>query len=54
MPPVAVTFDDACPFARNAAKVVVRAVDAGALTRWTTQGFSLSQVHLEEGARASS
>jgi len=50
MTPFAVIFDYLCPFARNAAEVVVRAVEASAPTRWDYRGFSLPQVHLEEGA----
>jgi hypothetical protein len=45
----AVTHDYLCPFARNAAEVVVRAVEAGAPVEVAFRAFSLSQVHLEEG-----
>jgi hypothetical protein len=46
----AVTHDYLCPFARNAAEVVVRALEAGAPLDVGFRAFSLSQVHLEEGA----
>jgi 2-hydroxychromene-2-carboxylate isomerase len=46
----AVTFDYLCPFARNAAEVVVQALEAGAPYQVDYRAFSLSQVHLEEGA----
>jgi hypothetical protein len=46
----AVTHDYLCPFARNAAEVVVRATDAGEPLDVGFRAFSLSQVHLEEGA----
>jgi 2-hydroxychromene-2-carboxylate isomerase len=46
----AVTFDYLCPFARNAAEVVVRALEAGGPHEVDYRAFSLSQVHLEEGA----
>jgi hypothetical protein len=45
----AVTHDYLCPFARNAAEVVVRALEAGAPVDVGFRAFSLSQVHLEEG-----
>jgi hypothetical protein len=45
----AVTHDYLCPFARNAAEVVVRALEAGAPVEVGFRAFSLSQVHLEEG-----
>ena len=45
----AVTHDYLCPFARNAAEVVVRALEAGAPVQPEFRAFSLSQVHLEEG-----
>jgi hypothetical protein len=44
----AVTHDYLCPFARNAAEVVVRAREAGATDQVEFRAFSLSQVHLEE------
>jgi hypothetical protein len=46
----AVTHDYLCPFARNAAEVVARALEAdpGAF-QVDFRAFSLSQVHLEEG-----
>ena len=46
----AITHDYLCPFARNAAEVVVRALEAdpGAY-QVDFRAFSLSQVHLEEG-----
>jgi hypothetical protein len=46
----AVTFDYLCPFARNASEVVVRALEGGAPDEADFRAFSLSQVHLEEGA----
>jgi 2-hydroxychromene-2-carboxylate isomerase len=46
----AVTFDYLCPFARNAAEVVVRALEAGGPHEVDYRAFSLSQAHLEEGA----
>jgi DSBA-like thioredoxin domain len=46
----AVTHDYLCPFARNAAEVVVRALEAGEPLDVGFRAFSLSQVHLEEGA----
>jgi hypothetical protein len=46
----AVTFDYLCPFARNASEVVVRALEGGAPHEADFRAFSLSQVHLEEGA----
>ena len=45
----ALTHDYLCPFARNAAEVVVRALEAGAPFEVAFRAFSLSQVHLEEG-----
>jgi hypothetical protein len=45
----AITHDYLCPFARNAAEVVVRALEAGAPFEVDFRAFSLSQVHLEEG-----
>jgi hypothetical protein len=44
----ALTHDYLCPFARNAAEVVVRASEAGAPIEVGYRAFSLSQVHLEE------
>jgi hypothetical protein len=46
----AVTHDYLCPFARNAAEVVVRALEADDSLEVGFRAFSLSQVHLEEGA----
>ena len=46
----AVTHDYLCPFARNAAEVVVRALEGGAPLDVGFRAFSLSQVHLEEDA----
>jgi hypothetical protein len=46
----AVTFDYLCPFARNASEVVVRALEGGGRYEADFRAFSLSQVHLEEGA----
>jgi hypothetical protein len=46
----AVTHDYLCPFARNAAEVVVRATEAGEPLDVGFRAFSLSQVHLEEEA----
>ena len=45
----AITHDYLCPFARNGAEVVVRALEAGAPYEVDFRAFSLSQVHLEEG-----
>ena len=45
----AITHDYLCPFARNAAEVVVRALEAGEPLQADFRAFSLSQVHLEEG-----
>jgi DSBA-like thioredoxin domain len=45
----ALTHDYLCPFARNAAEVVVRALEAGEPLAVDFRAFSLSQVHLEEG-----
>ena len=45
----AITHDYLCPFARNAAEVVVRALEAGEPFQADFRAFSLSQVHLDEG-----
>ena len=45
----AITHDYLCPFARNAAEVVVRALETGEPFEVGFRAFSLSQVHLEEG-----
>ncbi|HEV2873318.1 MAG TPA: DsbA family protein [Actinomycetota bacterium] len=45
----AITHDYLCPFARNAAEVVVRALETGDPFEVGFRAFSLSQVHLEEG-----
>jgi DSBA-like thioredoxin domain-containing protein len=46
----AITHDYLCPFARNAAEVVVRALEADPGDHQVDfRAFSLSQVHLEEG-----
>ncbi|HWD46315.1 MAG TPA: protein-disulfide isomerase, partial [Actinomycetota bacterium] len=45
----ALTHDYLCPFARNAAEVVVRALEARAPVEPAYRAFSLSQVHLEDG-----
>ena len=45
----AITHDYLCPFARNAAEVVVRALETGEPFEAGFRAFSLSQVHLEEG-----
>jgi DSBA-like thioredoxin domain len=45
----AITHDYLCPFARNAAEVVVGALEAGAPVKVDFRAFSLSQVHLEDG-----
>jgi predicted DsbA family dithiol-disulfide isomerase len=45
----AITHDYLCPFARNAAEVVVRAMETDPDLRPDFRAFSLSQVHLEEG-----
>jgi hypothetical protein len=47
-----ITHDYLCPFARNAAEVVVRALEAGAPVDPDFRAFSLSQVHLEDGEPA--
>ncbi len=47
-----VTYDYRCPFARNAHEHVVAAVEAGADWEVEFLPFSLSQVHVEEGAPA--
>jgi hypothetical protein len=49
MPRFSITHDYLCPFARNAAEVVVRAYEGGAPGEVDFRAFSLSQVHLEEG-----
>ena len=46
----AVTHDYLCPFARNAAEVVVHALEADDSLEVGFRAFSLSQVHLEEDA----
>ena len=48
----AVTHDYLCPFARNAAEVVVRALEAGEPFPVEFRAFSLSQAHLAEGEPA--
>ena len=48
----AITHDYLCPFARNAAEVVVRALEADPDLRPDFRAFSLSQVHLEEAEPA--
>jgi DSBA-like thioredoxin domain len=45
----AITHDYLCPFARNAAEVVVRALEADPSYQVEFRAFSLSQVHLDEG-----
>jgi hypothetical protein len=45
----AVTHDYLCPFARNAAEVVVRALEEGEPAEVGFRAFSLSQVHLDDG-----
>jgi hypothetical protein len=45
----AITHDYLCPFARNAAEVVVRALEAGEPVQVDFRALSLSQVHLDEG-----
>jgi DSBA-like thioredoxin domain len=45
----AITHDYLCPFARNAAEVVVGALEAGAPVKVDFRAFSLSQAHLEDG-----
>ncbi len=45
----AITHDYLCPFARNAAEVVVRALETGAPFQPEFRAFSLSQVHLADG-----
>jgi len=46
----AVTFDYLCPFARIANEIVIRAQEDGAAHEVEWRAFSLSQVHLEDGA----
>ena len=46
----AVTHDYLCPFARNAAEVVVRALETDDSLEVRFRAFSLSQVHLDEDA----
>lgn len=46
----AVTYDYRCPFARNAHEHVVEGLRQGAAWEVTFVPFSLSQVHVEEGA----
>jgi hypothetical protein len=48
----AITHDYLCPFARNAAEVVVRALETQPPFQADFRAFSLSQVHLEEGEAA--
>jgi 2-hydroxychromene-2-carboxylate isomerase len=43
-------FDYRCPLARNASEHIVTAVKAGAPFDVSFRGFSLSQIHVEEGA----
>ena len=45
----AITHDYLCPFARNAAEVVVRRWRTGAPVEVDFRAFSLSQVHLDDG-----
>jgi DSBA-like thioredoxin domain len=45
----AITHDYLCPFARNAAEVVVRTLEDGGVAKADFRAFSLSQVHLEDG-----
>jgi DSBA-like thioredoxin domain len=45
----AITHDYLCPFARNAAEVVVRALEADPSYQVDFRAFSLSQVHLADG-----
>jgi hypothetical protein len=45
----AITHDYLCPFARNAAEVVVRALQSPDPPEVEFRAFSLSQVHLAEG-----
>jgi hypothetical protein len=45
-----ITFDYLCPFARNANEAVIEGVRRGRDWRPAFRAFSLSQVHLEEGA----
>ena len=44
-----INFDYLCPFARIANEIVIRAIEGGADHEVTFRGFSLSQVHTEEG-----
>lgn len=47
--PFSINFDYRCPFARNAHEHVLDALECGADLDVTFKGFSLSQVHVEEG-----
>jgi hypothetical protein len=44
-----INFDYLCPFARIANEIVIRALEGGADHDVTFRGFSLSQVHTEDG-----
>ena len=44
-----INFDYLCPFARIANEIVIRALEGGADHEVTFRGFSLSQVHTEDG-----
>jgi 2-hydroxychromene-2-carboxylate isomerase len=50
LPPFAVTYDYRCPFARNIHEHLVEGLRAGADWEVEFVPFSLSQVHVEEGA----
>jgi protein-disulfide isomerase-like protein with CxxC motif len=52
LPPFSVTYDYRCPFARNVHEHLVEALEAGAGWEVEFVPFSLSQVHVEEGAPA--
>jgi hypothetical protein len=45
----AINFDYLCPFARIANEIVIRSLEGGADHDVTFRGFSLSQVHIEDG-----
>lgn len=49
MPPLTITFDYLCPFARIASEMAIKALAAGAPFDITFRGFSLSEAHNEEG-----
>jgi DSBA-like thioredoxin domain len=50
LPPFAVTYDYRCPFARNIHEHLIEGLRAGAGWEVAFEPFSLSQVHVPEGA----